>query len=417
MAKIKNVNKIFIYSKHNSCLTQKCLIKLLFIKLNPVKVEYINFVLENPIYIILIAFGLTLLIQLYFYLVYYSRILLYRNKQQQKSPKEPVSVIICARNEEENLEKNLPSILTQDYPEYEVIVVNDCSEDDSEFVLERFQKKYKHLKTTTIKQDEKFFHSKKLALTIGIKAAKNELLLLTDADCVAESNKWVEKMQKNFTNKKELIIGYGGYKKEKKLINNLIRFDTLFIAIQYLTFAIARKPYMGVGRNLAYKKSLFFKHKGFASHNHIESGDDDLFVNEAATKKNTIVEISKESFTRSEAEKTFSCWFKQKKRHTTTGKLYKFGTKWRLFLENTSRVAFYILFVLSLIFFKQFYVYILAAFGFRMFLQLTIYKTAMNRLEEKNLLIPSLLYDLIMPFLSFSFILANYFTTRKRKWK
>ncbi len=379
--------------------------------------EYIDFIIANPIYIILIAFGLSLLIQLFFYLFYYSRIVFYRNKSHQEIEKEPVSVIICARNEEENLEKNLPSILTQDYPDYEVIVVNDCSEDESEFVLERLQKKYKHLKTTTIKQDEKFYHSKKLALTIGIKAAKNDLLLLTDADCVTQSNKWIDKMQSNFYGEKEIVLGYGGYIREKKFINNLIRFDTLFIAIQYLTFAIAKKAYMGVGRNMAYRKSLFFKHKGFASHNHIESGDDDLFVNQAKTKKNTTIEISKESITRSIAEKSFGAWFKQKKRHTSTGKLYRFGTKWRLFLENSSRIAYYTLFVLSLIWFKQFYIYILAAFGFRMIIQLIVYKSAINRLDEKNILISSLLYDFIMPFLSFSFILANYFTSKRSKWK
>jgi len=379
-------------------------------------IEYFNFVLENPIYLILVAFGLSLLIQLYYYFFYYSRILFYKKKQNLDSEKKPVSVIICARNEEENLEKNLPSILTQDYPDYEVIVVNDCSEDDSEFVLERLQKKYKHLKTTTIKQDEKFHHSKKLALTIGIKAAKNELLLLTDADCVAQSNKWIEKMQANFSDKTEIILGYGGYRREKKLINNLIRFDTLFIAIQYLTFALAKKAYMGVGRNLAYKKSLFFKHKGFASHNHIESGDDDLFIKEASTKKNTKIEISKESITRSEAEKSFSGWFKQKRRHSTTGKLYKFGSKWRIFWENFSRVSYYTLFAISLIFFTQFYIYILAAFGFRMMLQLIIFKVAINKLDEKNIMISSLLYDILMPFLSFSLLLANYFN-KKRKWK
>ncbi len=379
--------------------------------------EYIDFIIANPIYIILIAFGLSLLIQLFFYLFYYSRIVFYRNKSHQEIEKEPVSVIICARNEEENLEKNLPSILTQDYPDYEVIVVNDCSEDESEFVLERLQKKYKHLKTTTIKQDEKFYHSKKLALTIGIKAAKNDLLLLTDADCVTQSNKWIDKMQSNFYGEKEIVLGYGGYIREKKFINNLIRFDTLFIAIQYLTFAIAKKAYMGVGRNMAYRESLFFKHKGFASHNHIESGDDDLFVNQAKTKKNTTIEISKESITRSIAEKSFGAWFKQKKRHTSTGKLYRFGTKWRLFLENSSRIAYYTLFVLSLIWFKQFYIYILAAFGFRMIIQLIVYKSAINRLDEKNILISSLLYDFIMPFLSFSFILANYFTSKRSKWK
>ena len=124
--------------------------------------KYIDFVLTNPIYVILIAFGLSLLIQLYYYLIYYSRIIFYRNNKNKKDSKEPVSVIICARNEENSLEKNLPSILTQDYPDYEVIVVNDCSEDGTEFVLERLQKKYKHLKTTTIKQDEKFYHSKNL---------------------------------------------------------------------------------------------------------------------------------------------------------------------------------------------------------------------------------------------------------------
>lgn len=379
--------------------------------------NYIDFIAANPIYIILIAFGISLLIQLYFYLIYYSRIIFYKKKKDNSVQKEPVSVVICARNEEKALEKNLPSILTQDYPNYEVIVVNDCSEDESEFVLERFQKEYKHLRTTTIKPDEKFYHSKKLALTIGIKAAKHDLLLLTDADCFAVSNKWIEKMQDNFTNKTDIVLAYGGYKREKKLINNLIRFDTLFIAIQYLTFALGKRPYMGVGRNLAYRKTLFFKNKGFASHNHIESGDDDLFINQVATKKNTKIEISKESITRSDSEPTFFAWFKQKKRHTSTGKFYRFGTKWRLFCENTSRVFYYILFVLSLIWFNELYVYLIGAFALRMVLQLTIIKVAMNRLNEKNILLPSLLYDFIMPYLSFSFILANYFTTKRNKWK
>ncbi|MCK5028197.1 MAG: glycosyltransferase [Bacteroidales bacterium] len=378
--------------------------------------DYLNFLIENPIYIILVAFGIAFLIQMHFYLFYYIRILFGRKNTNAKNKKEPVSVIICARNEEANLEKNLPSILNQDYFDYEVIVVNDCSEDESEFVLERFQKIYKHLKITTIKQDEKFYHSKKLALTIGIKAAKNDLLLLTDADCIANSERWIEKMQNNFSDKTEIILGYGGYISEKRLINNLIRFDTLFIAIQYLSFALAGKPYMGVGRNLAYRKSLFFKNKGFARHSHIISGDDDLFINEVAKRKNTKIEISKESITQSLAETSFSGWFKQKKRHISTGKLYKFRTKWRLFCENTSRISFYALFVLSLIWFKEYYIYISGAFAFRLLLQLIIYKVAMKRLNEKYLLIPSILYDIVMPFLNFSLILANYFTP-KNKWK
>ncbi len=379
--------------------------------------NYYEFLLNNPNYIILVAFGFTLLIQLFYYLFYYSRILFYRKNKNTNSKKEPISVIICARNEEENLEKNLPSILDQDYPDYEVIVVNDCSEDDSEFVIERLQKKYKHLRTTIIKQDEKFYHSKKLALTIGIKAAKNDLLLLTDADCVAESNKWIEQMQKRFTNKNNIVLGYGGYIRRRKIINNLIRFDTLFIAIQYLTFALAKRPYMGVGRNLAYRKSLFFDNKGFASHNHIQSGDDDLFINQVANRKNTRVVITRESVTRSEAEPNFSSWFRQKKRHNSTSSLYKFKTKWRLFWETFSRVLFYILFALSLVWFKEYQTYIISAFAFRMFLQLIIFKVAINRLNEKYLLLPSFFYDFIMPYLSFLFFLTNYFSSKGNKWK
>ncbi|MBI9055185.1 MAG: glycosyltransferase [Bacteroidales bacterium] len=379
--------------------------------------DIINFLLENPIFFLLIAFGLAFLIQIFFYTFYYLRIVFYKNRKNRKTEKEGVSVIICAKNEEENLEKYLPSILEQEYPNYEVIVVNDCSEDETEFVLQKLQAKYKHLKTTTIKQDDKFYHSKKLALTVGIKAATNDFLLLTDADCKADSPKWIEKMQEKFVNKAEIILAYGGYFREKKLINNLIRFDTLFIAIQYLTFAMAKKTYMGVGRNLAYTKNLFFKNKGFASHYHIESGDDDLFISQVANKKNVSVEISKESITRSKAESSFSDWYKQKKRHLTTGKYYRFKTKWRLFCENTSRVAFYTLFILSLIYLNEYYIYILGAFAFRMILQLTIYKVAMKRLNEKYLLLPSLLYDIVMPFLNLSFTLVNNLSRKRNQWK
>jgi glycosyltransferase involved in cell wall biosynthesis len=380
-------------------------------------VDIINFLLENPLFFLLIAFGLAFLVQLFFYIFYYFRIVFYKNKAVQNKNKDGVSVIICAKNEQENLEKFLPSILEQDYPNYEVIVVDDCSEDETEFVIQRLQQKYKHLKSTTIKKDDKFYHSKKLALTVGIKAASNDILLFTDADCKAESPKWIEKMQQNFTKKTDIVLSYGGYFSERKIINNLIRFDTLFIALQYLTFALARKTYMGVGRNLAYRKTLFFKNKGFASHYHIESGDDDLFISQAANRTNVSVEISRESITRSQAETSFSNWFKQKKRHLSTGKLYTFKTKWRLFCENISRIGFYALFILSLIFFKEYYIYITAIFAFRMILQLIIYKVAMKRLNEKYLLLPSLLYDILIPFFNLSFLLINNLSRKKNKWK
>lgn len=376
-----------------------------------------DLIINNPLLLIPVFFAITFLIQLFYYLFYYSRILFIKNVHHVTGINNPVSVIICARNEAENLKNNLHLVLNQNYPDFEVIVVNDCSEDESEFILDQFQKQYRHLKVTTVKQDDKFMHSKKLALTIGIKAAKNEWVLLTDADCKPESPKWIERMQGNFLGGTELVLGYGGYIQRKSVLNNLIRFDSLFIAMQYFTFTLAGKPYMGVGRNLAYKKSLFFTNKGFANHRHLDSGDDDLFVNEVATNKNTRIEISHESITRTESKATFRDWFYQKKRHITTGKLYKTATKWRLSGEILSRVFFYILFVLSLIWFSDYYLYILGAFALRMIFQLIIIKVAMKRLKENFLLLPSLVYDIIIPYLNFTFFISNIFTSKQVKWK
>ncbi|MEA3316990.1 MAG: glycosyltransferase [Bacteroidota bacterium] len=376
--------------------------------------EYINLLIEKPLLLILIVFALALLVQLYYYCFYFLRIVFYKEKKLNDK-KNNVSIVICARNEEENLKKNLPLILEQDYKNYEVVVVNDCSNDGTEDLLKDFKKKYNNLKITNIKEDKKFYHTKKLALTIGIKAASNEWLLLTDADCVPVSKNWISSMQNYFIDTNSIVLGYGGYKRKKGLLNNLIRFDTLFIAIQYLSFALARRPYMGVGRNLAYRKSLFFKNKGFASHYKIDSGDDDLFVNEVANKKNTLVSISIDSSTLSEPKEKFSEWFNQKKRHMRSGKAYSRKSKRRLFFEVFSRLLFYASFAFSLVFFNEYLYFILGAFFVRLVIQLIVVKRAINRLNEKNLLLSSLLYDIFLPFLNFSFFIANIF--RNNKWK
>lgn len=378
----------------------------------------IEIVKSNPFLSILIAYGLVFLIQLIYYLFFYIRILTYSgSKKDIKKTKEPVSVVICAQNEAHNLAENLPVIMNQSYPDFEVIVVDDCSEDDTNLVLNKLTSRYFNLKVTKIKKDPKFSHNKKLALTIGIKAAKNEILLLTDADCKPESEKWIESMEKNFQNKKEIVLGYGGYSPKKGILNALIRFDTLFIAMQYLSFALAKKAYMGVGRNLAYKKELFFKNKGFASHVNVNSGDDDIFINQVSNKKNTAVEISKESITRSLPETSFSKWVKQKKRHLTSSKFYKTGSKSLIALEVISRVMFYILFIVSLVLFKEYWVFIVSAFAFRLFIQLLIIKLTMIRFNEKFILFVSFFYDIFIPYIIFGLLIANFISAKKNKWK
>ena len=281
--------------------------------------------------ILLVLFGLSLLIQLFYYFFLYGRLAYYKSPHSS-AHKKPVSIIICAKDEANNLKEHLPSILNQDYPDYEVIVVNDCSEDETGQVLEDLKKKHKHLKISTIKKDKKFGHGKKFALFIGIKAAKNEWLLLTDADCYAETNQWLSTMQKSFKKNASFVLGYGGYIKGKGILNQVIRYDTVFIAMQYFGFALAGIPYMGVGRNLAYRRSLFFENRGFSTHMHLKSGDDDLFINANANKTNTLIEVGKKSHIRSVPKKTFPEWAKQKRRHLTTGAYYKNKHKFLLFI-------------------------------------------------------------------------------------
>lgn len=366
--------------------------------------------------IIIALIALFFLIQIYYYWFYFGRLLFFNpQKQDYCTETPPVSIVICAKNEEHNLKAFLPDILNQSYPNFQVVVVNDCSSDETEDYLLQISSNYPNLYHTTIKPDPIFEHGKKLALTIGIKAAKHELLLLTDADCKPTSNQWLATMVRNFTPKTEIILGYGAYEKSKGLLNNIIAYDTFFAAVQYLSFALAHKAYMGVGRNLAYRKALFFSHKGFASHSFLKSGDDDLFVNKAAQKTNVRVEISPEAQTISVAETSFRKWLRKKRRHLTTGKYYKKGDKFRLSLEVISRELFYIS-LISALFFPIARWVALGTFIFRLVNQLVILNVISKKINERRFFTGVLFYDMFMPIIYLWLYIRNIFQP-KIKWK
>lgn len=359
-------------------------------------------------------FCLSIVILLWYYLYYFYRIAFYE-EQDSTSALHPITIIVCVRNEDHNLPEFLPLILTQEYKEFEVIVVDDCSWDNTPHLLRDFEEKYSHLKVITIKADANHSHGKKFALMVGIKGAKYDHLLLTDGDCRPTSNKWLHTMVRKFTVEKEIVLGYSKYEKMNSFLNKLIRFDAFHIGMQYLSFALAGTPYMGIGRNLAYKKSLFFNNKGFSTHYHIESGDDDLFINEVANDKNTTIEISEESFTESRVKNNFKDWIDQKKRHLTTWTSYKASHKVLLGVYPFAQILFWLLFIFLLCLGYNIYI-VLGLFVLKIVVQLFIYKLVMDKLKESDLWLISLFGEIFLLLFYPALTISNSLY-RRPKWK
>ena len=365
-------------------------------------------------WIALAVFSVAFLIQLAYYLLVYLKLPFYKAAPLTSSD-AGISVIICAKNEEKNLERFLPLIMEQDHPNFEVVVVNDSSSDQTEDLLIQLSARYKQLRYTSIPANDKLMRGKKLALTIGLKSALFERIVLTDADCYPASNQWLSRMAANLSDEKRIVLGYGGYERHKGVLNTLIRYETVFTAIQYLSFAIKGKPYMGVGRNLAYDKSLFFENKGFARHYHLLSGDDDLFVNENATGFNTAVELSREAHTLSVPEATCRGWIKQKKRHISAGGHYRPSSRIRLGVEWISRILLYLT-LIWLCTSSPWLWPVASLFAVLVATRLVVLNLGIRCLDEKHLLLPSLLIDPVLPLILGIIWVSSLFESKYQPW-
>lgn len=324
------------------------------------------------------------LIQLLYYWGIFSRLAFYHRQPREQNQQHPVSVIICARDDAHNLARNLPGVLFQQYPStHEILVVNHNSQDDTRFLLDEFKKTFKGLEIVNLEQEAKGIPGKKYPLSIGIKEANHEILLLTDADCVPATEFWMQHMQGAYDEGAEIVLGYGPYQKKPGLLNKLIRFETFHTAMQYLSFALAKLPYMGVGRNLSYKRGLFLNNKGFSSINHLPGGDDDLFIHKIATGKNTRIVIDPEAFTLSEPKQHFGDWYRQKNRHYSTGKYYAPKYKFLLGTYSLTQFLYYPALLLSLVLFD--WKFTLSVFALRFITQGIISYKCMQRLQEKDL--------------------------------
>lgn len=342
----------------------------------------------------LILYGLIccLGIQLYFWYHVFIKILIHKPQDyKQQNISIPATVIVCARNEAENLKKNLPRILTQNYRSLEIIVVDHASTDNTKEVLLSLCKKYPYLRSVEFYNTTGLL-GKKGPLSAGIEHATNEHLLLTDADCAPISDEWIRSILSNISGEKTIVLGYSPYKHKAGLLNLFIRFETVYTGIQYLSFTLWGKPYMGVGRNLCYPKQLFYQVGGFHEHGHISSGDDDLFISSVANAQNTRISVHPDSFVESEPKESWSAYHRQKRRHMTTGSSYTLSQKFWLGLLNLSHVAFYVL-LGWMLYFNLFLA--VTVYSVRTLFTLPIYWLISDKLKDKNTKYYFLILDLM----------------------
>lgn len=365
--------------------------------------------------IILYFFIFIVAVQILFYLGFFGKFAF--AKAQKITPKKiPISVIICAKNEEENVINFIPLLAEQNYPDFEIVLIDDASNDNTLAIFEGFEKQYPNIRLVKVQNNEAFWGNKKYALTLGIKAAKKEYLLFTDADCYPTSKEWITAMSSQFTMQKTIVLGYGKYEKiANSFLNKIIRFETLLTAIQYFSWTKMGHPYMGVGRNLAYKKEEFFNVNGFIEHMKVRSGDDDLFVNQAANARNTTIAFMPESFTYSKPKTTYKDWIIQKRRHIATANYYKKFDKFQLGIFYCSQL-FFVLLAITLLAFQFQWMIVLSLFCLRYITAWIVIGFSAGKLKEKDVVYWYPIIELVLIFTQINIFITNTFS-KPVHWK
>ena len=334
---------------------------------------------------------------------------LYSFQKKNNKSKSGISVVICSRNDFSNLKKNLPFFLNQDYPEFEVIVVDDASEDETWQYLQEVSGSNKNLKPIHV--NAKNSPGKKQALRTGISNATHSYVLLSDADCCPQTRNWISSHSQFIHSDHTMVLGYGKHEKTKGFLNLLQRFDTATIAIQYMNSALWKYPYMGVGRNMGYTKDLIISAKD--STTALASGDDDLFVQAIKHKAHFKVNAEKESFTTSPAKKTWKEWLNQKGRHTTTAPYYSFVTKLGLMQQWLTGLLLYL--GIFIIFLTGNWVTALTLFWLNALCILLFNSLWMSKLAEKDLILLSPILNIIYIFVQPAFVIKSL-GRNKEKW-
>ena len=362
--------------------------------------------------------GILFFIQSCYHLGLYRNLYLHSRKEKKDTDTPPLSVILVAKDAASDLQKNLPAILEQDYPDFEVIVIYDqSSDDDCEDVLKLLEDKYPHLHHSFIPDSARYISHKKLGITMGIKASHHEWLVFTEPNCRPSGNQWLRKMARNFTNGTDIVLGYSNYEKTKGWFNRKVTFDTLLYAMRYLGKAVDGHPYTGCGRNLAYRKSLYYEQKGFTSHLNLQRGEDDLFINQVANGKNTRVEASPESIVRITAPHYQKDWYEDKLNYHLTSRLYKGFSRYLMGFETCTRLLFLLIVIVCIVYgiLTQSWIVLGTAIMLwllRYLMQVMVFRKTSIALGERKFYSTLLMFDWMQPLWNFRLKLSQRFSRK-----
>lgn len=362
-----------------------------------------------------IILGIIILFQILYYLIVYGRVAFFKENKLTTDEKQKytpsVSVVMCVKDDAYNLEKKLPIILEQEYPNFEVVVVNDASKDETEYVLRVLQEIYPNLNVVNLYNNVNGFLGKKYPLSLGIKSAKNEIILLTESDTMPLNYNWITTMVKGFKQKKDIVLGFTNFEQKPTFLNTLMHYENLTSAMNYLGNAMLNNPFMGQGRNMAYKREFFFETGGFISQYNISVGDDDLFINKNANSKNTSVIINKESINLSSPKEKREEWVIQKKKHFKSMSHFKLKDKIISTLMPFATLLIYVSVALSIVF--QFpWQYAILPLVLKYTFQIIVYYKSSKTLATKQVAFLSPLLEVLFLFINTTIRFFTLFTKK-----
>lgn len=380
--------------------------------------QFLEYQFTNLSLILSSITGGLLLFQILYYVIVYNRVAFYKNKpiDDDKITTNGISVIIIAQNDELNLQENLLQILEQEYPLFEVIVINENSNDDSEFVLHILTENYKNLKIINLQENINKFITRKFSLDIGIKSAKYDTIVITEPKCCPSSFSWLSHINEQMQNKKKKIaIGFCGIKPSKGFLNQFVQYDSVTNAMNCFSFALIGNPYTGVNENIAYSKDFFFRNGGLISQYRTHTGSNDIFVNRYANKSNTSVVLNKDSFTYCNSFSSYSFFKRNKINNYLAFKHFKFKDKFLLSLLPFDSLLLY-LGIIFLIIIRFPWQYCIPVVVVKWLIQILYYKKCMKKFEIKNCYMLTPFMEVYFMFLHFNLFVKSLFI-KKNKWE